>query len=384
MDTRIRVVLILVDFTRYFMIRSPFNLPKLPPKIDYEKLVSEIAKANASISRLDALLSRLKNPKLLSRTITTREAVLSSKIEGTQATLSEVLEREAKESQNEETVKERDFQEIINYRNALDRGIEILKENPLTENVIKELHGILLHSTRGYNRGPGEFRRKLVYIGKPGATIEEASYVPPLPDAIPQLFSNLENYIHAEEKDTLVQIGVMHYQFEAIHPFEDGNGRIGRLLISLMLYQKGLLSYPFIYLSEFFEEHRKDYYDLLLDVSEHGRWEEWLSFFLRGLNIQAQKAQNTCQDILDLHEELKSKVLQLNSKYARDFLDSLFVRPFFSSKTIKLATGIRNTQTLFTLIGKFKDVGIIRDIAPGMRRNKIYRFDALLKILEKK
>ncbi len=181
----------------------------------------------------------------------------------------------------------------------------------------------------------------------------------------------------------LVQVGVVHYQFEAIHPFEDGNGRIGRLLISLMLYQKKLLTYPFIYLSEFFEEHRPDYYDLLRGVSESGKWEDWLSFFLRGLNLQAEKAQETCKNILDLHDTLGSKVVKLNSKYAHTFLDALFVNPMFTSRTIRQLTGIKNTVTLFALISKFKEVGIIVDSLPMRKRNKIYRFNALFEILNK-
>ncbi|MDO8536909.1 MAG: Fic family protein [bacterium] len=364
------------------MSKIPFNLTPLPPKIDYEKLVKEIARANASVAKLDVLLSQLKNPRLLARTLATREAVLSSQIEGTEATLQEVLEQEAKEIKKEESKIEKDYREIINYRMALEEGMELLKERPLSENLIKNLHSTLLRSARGHNRGPGEFRKKVVYIGKPGATIEEASYVPPIPTAIPSLFSNFEKYIHSEEPDTLVQIGIAHYQFEAIHPFEDGNGRIGRLLISLMLYDKKLLSYPFIYLSEFFEEHRRDYYDLLRGVSERGEWEAWLSFFLRGIDIQAQKTQATSQKILDLHSELKSKVTELNSKYARDFLDALFINPYFSSRTIKRRANIKNQQTLFTLIDKFRSAGIINDITPNQKRNKMYHFNKLSVLLD--
>lgn len=364
------------------MTKNPFIPPKLPPTLDYGKLVKEIAGANRAISRLDALLSQLKNPEILARTITTREAVLSSQIEGTEATLSEVLEQEASDNRREETPREKDFREIINYRRALERGLEILKNHPLTENVVKELHQILLSSARGYNKGPGEFRRKLVYIAKPGAKLDEATYVPPLPDDIPELFSNLEKYIHSEEKDVLVQIGIAHYQFEAIHPFEDGNGRIGRLIISLMLYQKKLLSYPFIYLSEFFEEHRRDYYDLLRGVSEKEDWESWLAFFLRGIEVQAEKSMETCQKILDLHESLKLRMTEMSSRYAHDFLDAIFMSPYFTSKNLRYWSHIKNTQTLFTMIGKFKDAGIITDLRPTRRRNKIYYFGELLKIIE--
>jgi len=364
------------------MSKNPFSPSKLPPKISYGNLVSEIARANKSLGRLDALLFQLRNPRLLSRTMVTREAVLSSQIEGTQVTLNEVLEKEAQNVKKEETSEDRDFREVINYRLALQHGIKELESRPLTENLIKELHAILLQSARGKNRAPGEFRRKLVYIGNPGAPIEEASYVPPLPGAIPELFSDFERFIHSDEKEILVQIGIAHYQFEAIHPFEDGNGRIGRLLISLLLYQKKLLSYPFIYLSEFFEEHRREYYDLLLGVSEKEDWESWLKFFLRGIDVQAQKAQETSKKILDLHSSLNLRVVEFNSKYAHQFLDELFSNPYFSSHSMRNHTGIKNVQTVFTLISKFLNAGIVTDMTPNKKRNKFYRFDALLELLD--
>lgn len=368
------------------MPKQPFSPIKLPPRIDYEKLVGEITKANIAISRLDVLLSQLQNPRLLARTFATREAVLSSQIEGTQATLSEVLEHEAQAGVNpESTPKEQDFREILNYRRALERGVAILKDKPLTENVIKELHAILLQSVRGHNKAPGDFRRELVYIGKLGMGKENASYVPPLPKEIPELFSNFTNYINgSEERDLLIQIGVAHYQFEAIHPFKDGNGRIGRLLISLMLYEKKLLSHPFIYLSEFFEEHRQEYYDLLRDVSERGDWNSWLSFFLRGLEVQAKKAQEATRGILELHRSLAERVSgEMHSQYANMFLDAMFVHPFFTSSMIHATTKIKNKQTLFSLIEKFKNAGIIIDMRPNQRRNKVYRFNSLHRILNR-
>ncbi len=366
------------------MTKNPFDLPKLPPKINYELLVGDIAKAHASIARLDGLLSHVKNPRLLSRTFITKEAVLSSQIEGTQATLSEVFEHEAKGTEKEDTNKERDFREIINYRHALERGVELLKDRPLSENLIKELHSILLLSARGHSKGPGEFRKKQVYIGRQGLGIEHASYVPPSPIMISGLFGNLENYMHSEEeKDLLVRIAVSHYQFEAIHPFEDGNGRIGRLLISLMLYEKKLLFYPFIYLSEFFEEHRQDYYDLLKGVSEKNAWEDWISFFLRGLDQQATKAQVAAKKILDLHSAMEEKILDIGSIYAYDFLEALFIQPIFTSRTIKTFLHTKGSQTVFTLINKFQRAGIISDLTSDQRRNKVYCFDALNDILRR-
>ncbi len=366
------------------MQKEPFDLPKLPPKVDYEKLITSMTKAHASLARLDALLYQLKNPKLLSRTLATKEAVLSSQIEGTQATLSEVLEHEAQGIEKENTSKEKDFREILNYRHALEKGVELLKDKPITENFIKDLHSILLSSARGHHKNPGSFRRDQVYIGKQGLGIEHASYVPPLPMFIPELFSNFENYINSDnEKDKLVQIAIAHYQFEAIHPFMDGNGRIGRLLISLMLYEKKLLTFPFIYLSEFFEEHRQEYYDLLRGVSESNDWGSWVLFFLNGLDIQAVKAQETTKKILDLHSSVNEQIIPFNSRFSHDFLEALFTNPFFTSPVIKKMAHIENSKTLFDLIAKFLKAGIISDITPDKKRNKIYRFDALADILKR-
>ncbi len=363
---------------------KPFSLLDLPPKLVYGDLVGPISRASASIARLDGLLVHFKNPRLFSRSFITKEAVLSSQIEGTQATLNDVFEQEAKDGNAEESSKERDIVEIVNYRTALERGIELLRERPLTENVVKELHRLLLNSARGHGRAPGEFRKQQVFIGPPGAGIERATYVPPVASEIPRLFSNLERYMHGDgEQDTLVQIAVAHYQFEAIHPFYDGNGRIGRLLISLMLYEKKLLRYPYIYLSEFFEEHRRDYYDLLRGVSESGAWGDWISFFLRGLDVQAAKAQDTAQKIISLHDRLQDSVSTLGSKYAAGFLEAIFVRPVFTSRILRRHLKVRNSATLFSLIEKFKLAGIIEDATPRQRRNKVYRFRQLIAVLRK-
>lgn len=366
------------------MTKEPFDLPKLPPTLKYDSFVSSLTKAHASIARLDALLYQLKNPKLLSRTLATKEAVLSSQIEGTQATLSEVLEHEAKGDEKEDTSKEKDFREILNYREALEKGVDVLKDSPISENVIKNLHEMLLTSARGHHKRPGQFRNDIVYIGKQGLGIEHASYVPPLPVYVPDLFSNFVQYINnSTERDPLVEIAVAHYQFEAIHPFMDGNGRIGRLLISLMLYQKKILTYPFIYLSEFFEEHRQEYYDLLRGISENGDWESWITFCLNGLDIQATKAQEASKKILDLHKKLSEQIISLDSKYSQDFLEALFINPFFTSKTIRQLMHIKNQKTFFDLLNKYIKSGIISDITPGKKRNKIYRFDALADIIKR-
>lgn len=356
----------------------------LPVKIDYNPLIDHITSAHRAIAGLDALLTALPNPKLLGRTLLTKEAVLSSKIEGTQASMNDVFQYEALQDKKYETEKKKDVHEILNYRKALNLGIKELEKKPLSENLIKKLHATLLESGRGHNKTPGEFRKIQVFIGKPGADIESASFIPPPTQEIAPLFSNLEKYLNSDkEKDKLVQIAVAHYQFEAIHPFLDGNGRVGRLLISLFLYEKELLVHPFLYLSEFFEAHRQDYYDLLRGVSEKEDWQNWIQFFLTALATQAKDAEQTGRAILNLHAKYKEKVLKVNSMYANNLLDALFIHPVFSTASIKKDAKIKNIQTFFNLVAKFVESGIIRDATPKKKRNKIYIFDELVKLLNK-
>lgn len=366
------------------MSTKPFIPRKLPIKIDYSSLIGHITKAHRAIASLNSLLNQLPNPELLGRTMQTKEAVLSSKIEGTQATLNEVLEYEAQKEKKDDSEREKDIHEIINYREALELGVKTLKTTPLAENLIKKIHSILLRSGRGQNKVPGEFRKMQVYIGKPGASIEDASFVPPPANKIIPLFGNLEKYLNSEdEKDPLVQIAIAHYQFEAIHPFLDGNGRVGRLMVSLFLYERQLLSHPFLYLSEFFEEHREDYYELLRLVSEKEKWEDWIKFFLTALATQAEAAEKTGKAILDLHAKYKEKIIDINSVYAINLLDAIFIHPIFRTASIRKEAKVKNTQTFFNLVAKFLEAGIIKDMTPKKRRNKVYAFDELIKLLNK-
>ena len=366
------------------MTKKPFNPPELPPKINYEPLIDHIIKAHRAIAGLDSLLSTLPNPNLLGRTMQTKEAVESSKIEGTQATINEVLAYEADPGKKEDATKKQDINEVINYRQALNLGVKSLKTLPLSENLIKKLHATLLKSGRGHNKAPGEFRKIQVYIGKPGANIAEASYIPPSANDIIPLFSNLEKYLNSnEEKDKLIQIAVAHYQFEAIHPFLDGNGRVGRLIISLFLYEKKLLSHPFLYLSEFFEEHRQDYYELLRGVSEKQDWKNWIKFFLNAITTQAQKAEEIGKEIIKLHGVFKEKIIDIGSIYSNNLLDAIFVRPIFTTASLRPHIKIKNTQTFFSLVAKFVDTGILHEVNPKKKRNKVYAFYELIKLLNK-
>ncbi len=364
------------------MSPKPFIPPFLPPKLDYLKIFPEIVKTRDIVARYDEAVKRLPNPEIIQRSFETKEAVLSSKIEGTQATLDEVLMFDAQEVQEEENEREKDYREISNYRLAIEQGKKLLEKRPITENFIKELHKTLLNSARGRNKAPGEFRKIQVYIGKKGTTIEQATFIPPEAQHISSLFGNLEKYINEhKEIDPLVQIAIAHYQFEAIHPFLDGNGRVGRLLVPLFLYDQKITAYPNIYVSEFLEEHRDDYYELLKNVSKKGDWLSWISFFLQAVKEQTQSTLEKVGEIEALHKGLKERMPEINSIYANNLLDGLFVKPRFTTKSMKKEAHIANPQTMYTLIAKFLEAGIITDITPEKERNKIYAFPELIKII---
>lgn len=359
-----------------------FIPPKLPPKIDYTNLIKEIGQAHNNLGKLNGLLINIPNPGLLTTPLLTKEAVLSSRIEGTQATLEDVFKYEAEEKISEEGEIEKDVREIINYRKAMSLAIDELKNRPIGENLIKKIHFHLLSSARGANKDRGNLRRIQVYIGAPGTPIEEATYIPPPITEIPSLLNNWESYINSDqEKDPLIQMGIAHYQFEAIHPFMDGNGRIGRLLIPLFLYQRKLISYPLLYISEFFEKNRKDYYDLLRRVSEEEDWENWIRFFLTALTDQSLKTQVTVLEIIALHNNLKNKIAAINSAYAINLLDVIFTTPIISFASIKNRLKTKSYQTIYNLLTKFVKIGVLKEVSKR-KRNRIYVFKKLLDILK--
>ncbi len=364
------------------MAKTPFIPPKLPPKIDYSLLIKEIGHAHDALGQLNGLLVNIHNPYLLTTPLLTKEAVLSSRIEGTQATIKDVFEYEAEVKTSEEDSKDKDVREILNYRRAMDTAIEELEKRPIGENILKKTHHILLDSVRGAHKDRGNFRKAQVYIGAPNSTIDEATYIPPPPSEILPLLANWESYINLEEeKDVLVQIGVAHYQFEAIHPFMDGNGRIGRLVIPLFLYQRKLLSYPLLYISEYFEMHRSDYYNLLNGVSRESTWENWLKFFLEAIAVQSLKTQNTVLKILNLYRKLKDEVAQANAVHAVGLLDIIFATPIISFVSIKKRIKARSPQTIYNLLDKFLKLGILKEV-PERKRNRIFVFQQLLDILK--
>ncbi len=330
--------------------------------VKWEPLIPLIGTANRSISRYDGILYGLSNPEVLLSPLTTQEAVLSSKIEGTIATLGDVLKFEAGEEPEQESRK-LDIQEIINYRTALRHAEAALKDRPFNLNLLLELHSILLDSVRGKNKGRGRFRTIQNWIGAPGTPIEKADFVPPDPLAIKDCLDNWEKYYHADRPDPLVQLAIVHAQFEIIHPFLDGNGRIGRILIPIFLCEKKLLSRPMFYLSEYLEEHRDEYVAHLRELGrKEDSWNAWIQFFLTALEEQSRKNAEKARAIMDLYENLKARVIEItHSQYAVPLLDQMFKQPIFQSTHIDLPSELKpSRQAIAHLIRMLREAGLLK------------------------
>jgi Fic family protein len=360
---------------------KPSKLLLLPPQINYSKLIKDISVAQQALGELNGSLSKLHNPSLLVTPLLTKEAVLSSKIEGTFATIEDVFEYEVGNEKTELTEPQKDIKEILNYRISLSEAMKKLENMPLCTRLIKELHKTLLNSVRGETKNPGNFRKQQVAIGTNFSGIKKIRYMPPEHKEISNLMSNLEKYIHSEEENFLVQLGIIHYQFEAIHPFNDGNGRIGRLLIPLFLFSNKLLSHPLLYISEYFENNRDEYGNLLHHIDTTNEWEPWLKFFLKAITTQSLKTQTTISKILALYDKLKSDIITINSFYAIQFLDTIFTHPTINFTLLKNKLHTKSVQTIYNLIDKFVTAGIIEEIS-GKDRDKVYNFTQLYTLLK--
>jgi Fic family protein len=325
-----------------------------PQDIDYAALISLIGPANAAIARYDGVLSAIPNAKILLSPLTTQEAVLSSRIEGTQATMGEVLEFEADGDQKQYSSEKRnDIQEILNYRKAINTAIEQLQTLPLCQRMIFNIHQVLMDSVRGQGKAPGDYRKIPNWIGPSGCTIETARYIPITADQLRVGMNRWETYLHTTPPDRLIHLAILHAEFEALHPFLDGNGRLGRMLIPLYLYQNSLIQSPNFYISAYFETHREDYYDKLLAISRDDDWTGWCQFFLTALTVQAKENQQKATAILDLYSQKKAEITELTrSQYGIRALDWIFERPIFkstdfvNSAAIPKATARRILQVL--------------------------------------
>jgi Fic family protein len=367
------------------LIKTPqgywaFDPLPLPPNLSLTwSLASKISTADRALSELAGVARTLPNPHLLIRPFIRREAVLSSRIEGTQASLSDIFFYEASPSR---TARSGDVEEVANYIDALEYGLERLAVLPLSTRLFREMHARLMAGVRGEHLTPGEFRTSQNWIGPPGCTLMEATFVPPPVHEMKSALSKLEQFLHAPSSlPPLVKLALIHYQFEAIHPFLDGNGRIGRLLLTLLFCTEGLLPQPLLSLSAYFERDRATYYQGLLGVSTQGRWIEWITFFLQGVALQARDAIRRSAQLLDLQKEYRDRLLAARSTaLSQQLMESLFSSPALTINQATQRLGA-TTRTAHLTIEKLIQQEILREVT-GRTRYRIFVATGIIAILE--
>ncbi len=357
----------------------PTPLPPNPPVVLNAELHRLLSDADRALGRLDGSIQTLPNPDLFVFMYVRKEAVLSSQIEGTQSSLVNLLEAEAQVFAPDTP---KDVVEVLNYVKAMNYGLERLQELPLCVRLIREIHERLLTGVRGERFQPGELRRTQNWIGPSGATLNEASFVPPPPDVVPEALSDWERFVaQDDELPLLVKIGLAHAQFETIHPFLDGNGRVGRLLITFHLCARGVLSKPVLYLSHYFKQHRQEYYERLQAVRDRGEWESWLIFMLRGVLQVAGEATQTAREIVamrELHRNLITKEFARSAANGLIVLESLYARPILGVKEVIELTGM-SFPSANDLIKRFVKHGLLTEIT-GQVRNRRFRYTPYIKI----
>jgi len=358
---------------------------KLPiTTLNWEPLIPLIGASNRALAYFDGVLYGITNPDVLLSPLTTQEAVLSSRIEGTQATLGEVLKFEAGETPEGES-RRLDIDEIINYRQAMRMAETELQTRPFNLNLLKRLHHVLLTGVRGSNKARGEFRTTQNLIGLPGSTLETAQFVPPEPQLVLEYLDNWEKYWHMDRPDPLVQLAIVHAQFEVIHPFLDGNGRLGRMVIPLFLYEKKLLSQPEFYISGYLEEHADEYVQRLhaICVDADG-WDKWVAFFLKALAEQAKVNGIKAQAIIQLYERLKKQVIDTtHSQFAVLLLDQMFKQPIFPSNIFDNIPGMPTKAAILTMLNKLKAEKMLTVVRPSSgRRSQVLALTELINVCE--
>jgi Fic family protein len=352
----------------------PAPLPPKPPIRISGRLQVLLSDATLALGRLDGSIHTLPNPDLFVLMYVRKEAVLSSQIEGTQSSLQDVLAAEAKIL---DASAPRDVDEVLNYISAMNYGLRRLEDIPISVRLIKELHEKLMQGVRGSHLTPGETRRSQNWIGPSGATLKEALFVPPPPAEIPAALGDLEKFLNSTtELPLLIQIGLAHAHFETIHPFLDGNGRVGRLLITFLLSQRDVLEKPVLYLSHYLKRHRQDYYRHLQSIRDEGDWEGWLEFFLQGVSEVSREATETARKILALRESHRSAITENLGRAAANghrILESLYKSPIISVKTVSDLSGT-SFAAANELVKKLVAVGILKEMT-GQRRNRSFRYD---------
>jgi len=354
----------------------------LPPEIAWSiGLATVLSKADRALGELAGLASMLPDPNLLIQPLIRREAVLSSRIEGTRASLDDLYAFEAVQLTLFELPE--DVKEVQNYVLALQYGLGRLSTLPVSLRLMRELHAHLLQGVRGEQWAPGEFRRSQNWIGPPGSTIQTATYVPPPVDEMKQALGALETYIHQRDNlPSLIRLALVHYQFEAIHPFLDGNGRVGRLINSLLLHDWGILSQPVLYLSAYFEANRQAYYDHLLAVSQKGAWQDWFLYFLRGVKTQAEDSIQRIQRLQSLRDRYREQFQQARSA-ARllRVIDWLFTQPIFSITQLSEMLAVTYSVAQ-RYVAQLEQAGVVTEIT-GQARNRVYRADKILTVVSR-
>ena len=358
----------------------PKPLPVDPPLVIDQELWTKLSAGDRALGRLDGATEVLPNPNLFVAMFARREAVLSSQIEGTQASLVDVLEYEADAARKG---LRSDVAEVVNHVRAMNHGLERLESLPVSLRLIREIHEELLANVRGGRRSPGEFRRTQNWIGPPGCTLTEAAFVPPPPHEMMAALSDLEAFLHADvDLPALVNVGLVHAQFETIHPFIDGNGRVGRLLITFLLCQRKILRQPLLYLSLYLTRHKPEYYERLMAIRDYGDWEGWLKFFLQGVAEVANQATDTARSILQLREEHRDFVSQhiRGSVNGLRLLDFLYQQPVVSVGLVTRELAVSN-PTANNLVNQFDKAGLLIEMT-GRHRNRLFSYGSYLSLFE--
>jgi Fic family protein len=353
----------------------------LPPQIRYDiNLVNTLSEADRLLGELSGTGRLLPNPYLLISPYIRREAVSSSRIEGTQASLNDLFFFEAEKPKKPRTP---DVREVLNYVRAMRYGVQRLKKIPVSIRLICEIHKILMKDVRGEHATPGELRRTQNWIGSPSCTLNDATFIPPPVEEMKQALSDWEKYMHLHSSSAppLIQCALMHYQFEAIHPFIDGNGRIGRLLITFFLCERGYLTQPLLYLSAFFDKFRDEYYSRLLAISQKGEWRGWIEFFLRGITTQSRDALSDAKKILNLHTEYKSSLAKTKKipATAHRLIDEIFQNPVISISGLRKKWNLTYPSVKVGVL-RLKNIGILEEVSER-KRKKLFVAHKLLSLL---
>jgi Fic family protein len=351
-------------------------MPQIQIGGNLQKLLSQ---ADRALGRLDGSIQTLPNPDLFVFMYVRKEAVLSSQIEGTQSSLQDLIAAEAELMTPNQP---RDVNEVINYVSAMKYGIERLRELPLSVRLIREIHAHLLKDVRGSHLTPGELRCSQNWIGPNGCGLADASFVPPPPHEVAICLSALEQFLHnAEEIPVLVQIGLAHAQFETIHPFLDGNGRIGRLLITFLLYEQKILQQPVLYLSHYFKQHRAEYYDRLQSIRDKGDWEGWLQFFITGVLNVSLEASETARRIITLRENHRQQITDNLGRAAGNghrILEYLYQRPIVNVNEVKQLLGL-TYPAANSIVARMSELGLLHEMTE-QKRHRIFRYSPYLSL----